>query len=61
MYICQNCHLTFNRQSHLIDPQFSYDDVVHCGGNFLPCVVIVALFKDCVNRAYKERVDSRTK
>ena len=38
-------------RSHLIDPQFSHNDVVHCGGHFLPCVVMVAFFKDCMNCA----------
>ena len=42
-------------QPHLIDPQFSYNDVVHCGVNFLPCVVIAALFKDCMNCPCTER------
>lgn len=37
--------------SHLINPQFPYNDVMHCGGNFLPCVVIVAFPKDCMNCA----------
>lgn len=42
------------RQSHLIDPQFAHDDVVHRGGDLLPCVVIVSLLEDRVNCAYDE-------
>lgn len=42
------------RASHLIDPKFSDNDVVHRGVNFLPCVVIIALLKDCMNCACDE-------
>lgn len=37
--------------TYLVNPQLSHDDVVHRGGNLLPSVVIVALFKDGVNGA----------
>lgn len=36
-------------ESHLVDPEFPNDDVVHCGGHFLPRVVIVALVKNGMN------------
>lgn len=46
-------------RSHLVDPQLSYNDVVHCGGHFLPRVVIVALLKDGMNGACRGMMEQR--
>lgn len=35
--------------THLIDPQFAHDNVVHCRGNFLPSVVVPSCVEDTVD------------
>lgn len=41
--------------SHLINPQLANNDVVNCGGNLLPCVVIAALLKNGMDSACERK------
>lgn len=45
------CELSMNEssQTDLINPQLAYDDVVHCGGDLSPHVVVPAGVKLQVN------------